>query len=341
MNYIFDTNILLIYFRDKNLMNYLDKKYNPLATMQFKMNKRLYITIIFLFPQLLIGQAIIKGKIVDNTNNQAVSYANIWILNTNSGTTSSEFGQFVLNVNNLIDTNKVIISSIGYKDTIILLKNIQFEIRLQPIDYQLAEVIVLPTKRKELIVNDLSDNEIYGGLISDTTPKIQGRYFPFKEEYNDFPYIKKIIIYSKDAHRGKLNLRLYSFDTVNIKPIKELIHKNIIIKTKISLIGKAKAVTVDLSEYVLTFPKTGILVGVEWLIIPQNKYKITYTNTDDKNKEVKIMYAPHLGATMEKKGYRYFYMKGLWRKPGVSPINAAYKYSGLHYNPAISLILTN
>ncbi len=31
MNYIFDTNILLIYFRDKNLMNYLDKKYNPLS----------------------------------------------------------------------------------------------------------------------------------------------------------------------------------------------------------------------------------------------------------------------------------------------------------------------
>ena len=31
MNYIFDTNILLIYFRNKNLVRYIDEKYNPLS----------------------------------------------------------------------------------------------------------------------------------------------------------------------------------------------------------------------------------------------------------------------------------------------------------------------
>ena len=30
MNYVFDTNILLIYLRDKNLAEFIDKKYNPL-----------------------------------------------------------------------------------------------------------------------------------------------------------------------------------------------------------------------------------------------------------------------------------------------------------------------
>ena len=136
-------------------------------------------------------------------------------------------------------------------------------------------------------------------------------------------------------------MRIYSFDTTKVEPVKELVNENIIVKTKLSLFGRPKPTEVDMSKYAITFPESGILIGVEWLIIPENRYKVTYSYTDSKKKDVKTMYAPDLGATMEKKGYRYFYRKGNWYKPSVSPKIEGYKSSGLNFNPAISLILTD
>ncbi len=298
------------------------------------------ILILITSPLFALGQQTIKGTITDKNTNKPIPYVNIWIKNTNIGTTSSFKGVFTIKSENEFDTCRLVFSSVGYKDTSITISNLKHKIELSPINYNIEEVIVSPKKKKSLIVNDLSDAKINGGIQNDTTPRIEGRYFPYKPKYEEFPYIEKILIYTHDMKRGILNLRLYSFDTTKVEPIKELVSENIIVKTKVSIF-KTKPTVIDVSKYKIPFPKNGILVGVEWLIIPKNRYKVTYSYNNSKKKAIKILYSPCLSATIDKKGCVYTYKRGGWHKPSAHPNIKGNKYSGTYWNPAISLILTN
>jgi len=180
-----------------------------------------------------------------------------------------------------------------------------------------------------------------GGIMNDTTPQIIGRYFPYELKNSSFRHIKSVIIYSRDSKKGKANLRIYSFDTSKVESIDELVHSNIIFETKISFSGKAKPLEIDLSDYNLIFPESGVLIGIEWLIIPQNRYKVTTNYTDSKIKKTKIMYAPNLGASINKKNNMYIYKEGMWIKPEKGHELPGYKYSNLYFNPAISLKLSD
>ncbi|PID88461.1 MAG: hypothetical protein CSB06_00185 [Bacteroidia bacterium] len=304
------------------------------------MKKITYILILLANPIILLGQQTIKGKIIDNDTNEPIPYVNIWVKNTNIGTTSSLQGVFSIRSDNLSDTCSIVCSAVGYQDTSIAIKNFKNTLKLSPVTYNIEEVAVYPQKKRTFIVNDLSDKKIGGGIMNDTTPLIEGRYFPYKPDYENYPYIEKILIYTHDAKRGKLNLRLYSFDTLKVEPIKELVSENIIAKTKVSIF-KTRPTVIDVSKHKIKFPENGILIGVEWLIIPENTYKVTHTYADSKKKIVKIHYAPDLGATIDKQGYRYIYKQGNWHNPSAEPQIKGSKHSRKHFNPAISLILTN
>lgn len=308
--------------------------------MQVK--KAIYtLALSLLVATVALGQKAIEGKVINRVTNKAIPYANLWIKYDNVGTTSSLSGFFKLRGGGLCDTSKIVVSSIGYRDTTVLIKDLGDEIELAPIDYQLEGITVYPKNKKELIINDLSEVKLNMGIMNDTTPKIVGRYFPFRAKYKDCSHIESVIIYTNDSRSRKLNLRIYSFDTLNVKPIKELIRENIIVKTKTSLWGKYKPVVVDLSKYALTLPKSGILVGVEWLIISKNKYKVTFQGKGGKGKPVETMYGPSLGATYNEVGYKYFYRKGYWWKPVLISKNQTNKKHSSYVNPAISLILTD
>lgn len=300
------------------------------------------VILLFLQPKLVFGQSNISGHIIDETTKNPVKFANIWIKDANIGTTSDKDGFFSLVIDSLCINKNVVISAIGYSDTIIPADKIQSEIRLRQKIYQLPEVAVSPKKKKVLIINDLSDTKLNAAIMNDTTPQIVGRFFHYDERNLSFRYIKSVIIYSHDIHRGKFNLRLYSFDTINLKPIKELVNQNIIVETRSSLIGGPKPVEIDLSKYNIIFPGAGLLVCVEWLILPENRYKVTFTYTDSKVKKVEIMYSPQLSATLNKEGYMYQYKKGVWWKPEKRKTSLIITDDDYYYfNPAISIKLTD
>jgi hypothetical protein len=299
------------------------------------------VVILFFQPKILFGQLTISSRIIEETTKSPVPFANIWIMNANIGTTSNENGFFSLKVDSPNINISMVISSIGYKDTIMQIRKIQSEIRLKQKVYQLSEITIYPKKRNELIINDLSKAKLNGGIMNDTTPQIIGRYFRYEQKNSSYRYIKSLTIYSRDTHKGKFNLRLYSFDTINVIPIKELVHQNIIVETRLSLFAKPKPVEIDLSKYNIIFPETGILIGVEWLIISENRYKVTQSYTDSKKKKERIFYAPNLGATIDKEGYMYQYNKGVWWKPIKNKKIPGYEWSECYFNPAISLKLTD
>jgi len=177
--------------------------------------------------------------------------------------------------------------------------------------------------------------------MNDTTPQIIGRYFPYSKDYDNFQYLKSVIIYSRDINKGKFNLRIYSFDTIKIIPIDELIHENIIVNTKLSLFGQPKPIEFDLSKYKIIFPKSGIFIGIEWLIIPENRYKVSFTSKDKKRKKIVTMYCPNLAATYDSIGHMYICKSGFWWKPVKNPKIEGYFWSELFSNPAVSLKLTD
>lgn len=308
--------------------------------MQVK--KAIYtLALSLLVATVALGQKAIEGKVINRVTSKGIPYANLWIKYSNVGTTSLLSGFFNVRGEGLCDTSKIVVSSIGYRDTTVLIKDLGDEIELAPIDYQLEGITVYPKNKKELIINDLSEVKLNMGIMNDTTPRIVGRYFPFRAKYKDCSHIESVIIYTNDSRSRKLNLRIYSFDTLNVKPIKELIRENIIVKTKTSLWGKYKPVVVDLSKYALTLPKSGILVGVEWLTISKNKYKVTFLGKGGKGKSVETMYGPSLGATYNEVSYRYLYTKGYWWKPALVSNNQTNIKNSSYVNPAISLILTD
>lgn len=299
------------------------------------------VSLLFLQPIIFLGQINVSSRIIEYKTGNPVPYANIWIKNQNIGTTSDDNGYFSLKVDNSTRSDSIIVSSIGFNDTLIQISEMDSKLVLKPKIYQISEIAVFPKERKELILNDLSDAEFKGGIMNDTTPQIVGRYFPYNEENKDYAYIKSVLIYSRDSHKGKLNLRIYSFDTTNARPIKELVMKNIIVETKKSMFFKAKPVEVDLSKFNITFPKEGLFIGVEWLIIPENRYDVTFSQNDSKKKVKRVMYSPNLCATIDKEGYQYQYRKGVWWKPLKKPKRSGYKYSECYFNPAITLKLTD
>jgi hypothetical protein len=293
--------------------------------------------LLVLHPNMIFGQLSISGHIIEIKTRKPVQFANFWIKDANIGTTSDKDGFFTIVADSLSKNKNVVISAIGYSDTIIALSNIKNEICLRQKTYQLPEIAVTLKKRNVLIINDLSGTKLNAIIMNDTTPQIVGRFFHYDERNLKFRYVKSVTIYSIDIHKGKFNLRLYSFDTVNLKPVRELVNQNIIVETRLSLIPQPKPVEIDLSKYKIVFPDEGLLICVEWLIIPENRYKVTTSYTDSKTKKVEIKYSPELSATLDKDGYVYQYIRGFWSRP----IHRNMQGDLVYFNPAISLKLTD
>lgn len=114
------------------------------------MKKIIYTILTIIFSSVLYGQnAQIKGKITDASNNQPVPFANIIVMGTQIGSTSSYEGDFIITGLEPGFT-KLRISSIGYEtkfttDILLSNNNIPFiEINLDPSELAIDEVIVKP-----------------------------------------------------------------------------------------------------------------------------------------------------------------------------------------------------
>jgi hypothetical protein len=93
-----------------------------------------------------------EGRIVCETGHSAVQYANIGVLNKNTGTTSDSNGYFKLDVSKINEDDIVLISCIGYEPQKIkasdFLKSVNHEILLKQHIYSLKETTVKPRRVK-------------------------------------------------------------------------------------------------------------------------------------------------------------------------------------------------
>lgn len=286
-------------------------------------------SILFFFITFSLS-AQIKGVIKDSISGEPIPYVNIWVENETIGTTSETNGSFSLDIK---EEKVLVFSALGYeikkassKTDLILLKPKVFELN--------EAVVTFSKKTKELEIGEAHKVDI--SQLSGNKPWIYAKLFNYDEKYMETPFIKKIVFYSNSDIKGaKIKLRIFGInDSI---PSEDLINEDIIVTVK----GGMKKNTIDVSSYNIEFPKKGIVIGLEWLIIEENKYFFTYKDPKTKQKVSLENYAPSLVINHSIEEIAFTYSKGRWYKHKRHSSNYKKEWNNKVNTPAINLILTN
>lgn len=296
--------------------------------------KNLLPIIVFFVSNFCFCQ--IKAVIFDNETKEKISYVNIWIGNENIGTTSNENGEF------FIENSKgeiLVLSSLGYETMKINLKEVPSEIFLIPKSYELDEVIVSTKKEsKEKTIGAFQDSEIGYYYATKKNPEIKARLFDYDASYSETPFLKSIKFrINSDIKNAKFNIRFYSIGD-NGQPDKPIYEKNII---GISKKG-TKNLEIDLSDLNIYFPKDGLFISYEWLIIEENEFNISVPIQDSNKRIEKTLYEPKVGLLpVSKNTNSWLYKNGKWEKVERFKGNSPKPYLDNYGILAIELTLTN
>lgn len=250
----------------------------------------------------------IKGVVKDSISGEPISYVNIWVENETIGTTSEANGSFSVDVKK---DKTIVFSVLGYEKKKLKGTDVGI-VQLNPIAYELDEVIVLDKKQSKQVEIGNIKNAIFQSF--DNGPKVEAKFFPYQESYIKTKYINEVTIFTDSRiDNATIKLHFYSVDE-NGAPGSELLTKDLIIKLKKGVIKHRFSV----SDYDLVFPKNGLFVAYEKLLIESNK-----TGTK---------YQPYVLYNFVSRDYFYTYAYGKWMK----------LQDNLQiYEPSINLILSN
>lgn len=289
-----------------------------------------YIIYIFLLTAFPLS-AQISGSTID-VKGKPIPYVNIWVENENIGTTSDENGFFKIQTT----SDKVLIfSSVGYEVKKTTIKDTEKVILTEAI-FKLEEIVLSQRKKdKEIEVGDAK--RIHHSQLSGNKPWIYGKLFEYDSIYKTTPYLKKIVFFSDSEKKdAKLKIRIFEFnDSI---PTNDLLHDDLIVTVKKGM----RKNEIDISEFNIRFPETGIVVGLEWMIIEENKYVFEYETIYTKEIIKAEAYAPSLIVNYSEVENSFNYMQGKWKRSKPSHNDQIDKpwYNKVML-PAINLILTN
>ncbi|OWP83574.1 hypothetical protein BWK59_09840 [Flavobacterium davisii] len=282
--------------------------------------------LIFLLVTTTMATAQVKGKVV-NLDNQPIPYVNIGVQNETIGTTSDEDGSFYLPIK---QEKMIVFSALGYEKKIISSSAIQ-TVQLVSTTYELNEVVVM--NKKETKTFELSFNKGMAQAF-ENGPKIEAVYFPYESKIKKNRYLKKIGLFTEsNIETATVKIHFYKVTSSEL-PGEELLTKDFIIQIKK---GSRKSYF-DLSDYNLVFPKEGLFVAVERLLIEKNKW-IKNSMAIDGTLKTQTVYYPLLFYNFVEKDFIYTYYGGNWYKEFKKTTDFTTK--NRVFEPAISLVLTN
>lgn len=289
------------------------------------------LTILLLLISFSISAQI--GGVVNDESGKPIPYVNIWVENENLGTTSNENGTFNLNTSQ----DKVLVfSAVGFESKKAKLLESK-TVTLKKIIYELDEVVVSkPKKNKTLEIGNVEKE--YDSQLSGANPWIYAKLFPYEEKYNETPFLKEIIFYTiSKTKEAKLKIRLFNYSEG--LPNQDLIDEEIIVTVKKGL----KKNKLDISEYNLKIPNTGVVVGLEWMIIDENKYEFSYVEGQgqEKKKIIEVQYSPNVVVNYVDDEVGFSYSQGKWYQYRKVASEEKRPWSNKAFCPAIGLILTN
>jgi hypothetical protein len=271
-----------------------------------------------------------KGVVVDESG-KPIPYVNIWVENENIGTTSEENGEFVIYPSS--NSKNLIFSAVGFEKKTVKITDSQ-EVRLKEESYLLDEIIVSNSKDTKRIEIGKPKNTISQAF--DNGPKIVAKFFPYLPTYKKTKHLKKVtVLTDSKVEEATIKLHFYAVDSLGF-PSKELLKKDLLLIVKKGVVKNS----FDISEFNLTFPKTGLFVGFEKLLIERNKLEKTVTDNNSNTKKTQKTHYPFLLYNFVERDFQLEYSGGKWNKQQV--INTDGSIGKVMINePAISLILSN
>jgi len=277
------------------------------------------------------------GVVSDSITHESIPFVNIWIEGETTGTTSNEQGMY--SFKNKLAGKRLVFSSIGYKKKTLLMTDKTDIIVLQPETIQLPEIVVHAKKRGRpklyTVGDELKVSAVRRFFFCGESPYIVAKYFPFQDTYTKTPFLSVLeIVTSSPLEGARFNIRLYEMDEHGA-PGKSVYGENII--------GVAKKGTnltrVNLADHSIVFPKTGLLVAFEFLIVEQNKY-IYVNTTADMVKHETIIYTPTIGTVpIDTEGISWTYDAGSWHTNSVNKRVPQKEFEGKYSEAAIQLTL--
>lgn len=247
----------------------------------------------------------IKGVVKDSLSGKPIPFVNIWVENENIGSTTEENGTFFINTT--ATGKKLIFSTLGYQKKIIQASEVS-EVNLKPIMYSLNEVVISKSIGTKEIEIGKAKTEIYQAF--DNGPKIDTKFFPYISAYEKTKYLKQVSIYTDSRiENASIKIHFYTVDS-NGFPSAELLDKDFIVTVK----KGTRTNRFDLTNFNLKFPKMGLFVGFEKLMIKKNKTEKTITDLNTNITQVQKTYFPLVLYNYVEREFLYTYIGGKWNK---------------------------
>ncbi|MCF4101890.1 carboxypeptidase-like regulatory domain-containing protein [Gillisia sp. M10.2A] len=283
------------------------------------MIRNLLIIISLISFQFSIAQ--IQGRVIDSNTNNAISFTSIWMENGNSGTTSDKNGIFQLNKTG--NSEIVVFSAIGYETKRVEYNLLVDNISLNPIlETKNGKLISSRKKRRAKDIGQYNKSNIKRFFGASNSPGMTARFFEYNNSYSKTPFLNKItVLTSSDIPRAKFLIKLYNKDSTG-KPGDFLYNKNII---GIARRGK-RSTKIDISDLNIKFPKNGLFVAIEWLIIEDNKFEYSYISPGRKGELKDISYEPAIGVISSLTvSNTWSFIQGKWIRIPKDPMNNEFK----------------
>jgi len=283
--------------------------------------------LLLIFPLLSFSQSY---QVQDSKSKEPIPFVNIWIKDAASGTTSNENGKFELAIKL---TDILILSAIGYERLEVPFRSFEAAILMNRSVEQLDAVVI--DKSKNTIQNSygvLRSRKYKSYFGCSSIPWMLGARIPYKSVYDKNPFVSGFKIpTSSNIKNAKFAIRLYEATDIlyqfplNDKPIYAYAPKG------------RKITYVDLKEESLKFPKNGLVIVLEFLIISENLYEYKYTTAEGKKNQKAISYEPAFAYRTENKlgSSTVKYFNGAWSVMDATYFNAAEKEF------ALELIMNN
>lgn len=290
------------------------------------MKVKRFLALLCLVPFYITAQ--IQGVVKDSISGKPIPYASIWVENENYGSTTEENGSFSINISE--KSKNLIFSALGYEKKIVKISKVK-EVNLVQTAYQLDEVII--SKRKETKELEIGKTENTILEAFDNGPKIITKFFPYELSYKKTKYIKKITIFTDSKiDNASIKIHFYNVDS-NGFPSDEILTKNFIVSVDKGVNKTAFSVT----KFNLKMPLGGIFVGLEKLLIENNKLEKKILDKNSNTLKTQETYYPFVLCNSVEREFLYTFVGGKWSRQTSENLSNRI----MIYEPAINLILTN
>jgi hypothetical protein len=206
------------------------------------MQRLLPLLLLFILSTTLaFGQKTIIGKVLNQTTQEPIPYANIGVINSNVGTLSNFDGSFSIIIPEKLKKDSLTFSSLGFFRKSMALNLLESKKNYAVFLNEKATIltpVIVTAKVKEKTV-ELGNKNYYGGNYEpDTT--YAGRSVALLIDLKDVPkqssfpiYIKKasLNIFRNNFDVFKFRVRINKYDSLTGKPGEDLLEKSIVVES--------------------------------------------------------------------------------------------------------------